>query len=151
MKKLFFIPFVFAIFILGYYFGVSFSEQKVKVNPSSKVDLPSFIDEVIIVDLMIDYQDGRVETYNNITMDKDYTVFDLLRTTLENNEVNFIYDDGNLGAFIKQIGDKENDYGALEYWQYWINGEYAKVGASSYVLQDGDMIEWKYIKGQVDN
>ena len=30
------------------------------------------------------------------------------------------------------------------YWQYYVNGEYADVGCSKYVLNDNDLVEWKF-------
>ena len=30
-----------------------------------------------------------------------------------------------------------------EYWAFYVNGKMAEVGAGSYILKDGDKIEWK--------
>ena len=35
------------------------------------------------------------------------------------------------------------------YWRYWINQDYAQVGAASYHVEEGDEIEWIY--GDVEN
>ena len=43
---------------------------------------------------------------------------------------------------INNIG--EMDFGDVSGWTYTVNGEVASVGASEYVLKDGDVIEWKY-------
>jgi hypothetical protein len=43
---------------------------------------------------------------------------------------------------INNIG--EMDFGDVSGWTYTVNGEVATVGASEYVLSDGDVIEWKY-------
>ncbi|MBQ2251339.1 MAG: DUF4430 domain-containing protein, partial [Clostridia bacterium] len=43
---------------------------------------------------------------------------------------------------INNIG--EMDFGDVSGWTYTVNGEVATVGASEYVLKDGDVIEWKY-------
>jgi len=43
---------------------------------------------------------------------------------------------------IKEGGIKEGTEG--RYWQYYVNGEYADVGCSKYVLNDNDLVEWKF-------
>ena len=35
--------------------------------------------------------------------------------------------------------------GALSGWRYKVNGEYPDIGASKYVLSDGDTVEWVYV------
>ena len=50
-----------------------------------------------------------------------------------------------LGKMVTKIGDKENSAEG-GYWQHWVNGEYASVGASQYLLKPGDKIEWKFSK-----
>ena len=52
-----------------------------------------------------------------------------------------------MGVFVEAIGDQKNS--SDKYWQYWLNGKYAKVGASSQKVNSGDVIEWKFIKGQM--
>ena len=47
------------------------------------------------------------------------------------------------GGFITSIGGISQDEAANKYWIYYINGEYAPVGAAEYIIQDGDEILWK--------
>ncbi|MDP3725526.1 MAG: DUF4430 domain-containing protein, partial [Nanoarchaeota archaeon] len=52
-----------------------------------------------------------------------------------------------LGVMIEELqGRKNGERG--NYWQYWINDEYAKVGADAYVPRGGDIIEWKFLGQQ---
>ena len=30
------------------------------------------------------------------------------------------------------------------YWQYYVNGEFANVGCSQYILHNGDLVEWRF-------
>ncbi len=46
------------------------------------------------------------------------------------------------GDFVTSIDGSVADSNS-EYWAFYVNGELAPVGASSYITQDGDMIEWK--------
>jgi|GEM_PF-1845547 len=50
-----------------------------------------------------------------------------------------------LGAMVESIGDNKNGVGG-KYWQYKINGIMPQIGASSYVLKDGDMVEWIFTR-----
>ena len=50
-------------------------------------------------------------------------------------------------AYIAGIGYLyEFDYGDLSGWMYKVNGEFPDVGCQSYLLHDGDKIEWLYTK-----
>lgn len=52
---------------------------------------------------------------------------------------------GQYGMYIHSIaGLTEQTEGGLRYWMYEVNGESPMVGASSYVLQAGDEVCWKY-------
>ena len=47
----------------------------------------------------------------------------------------------HLGFFVTSIGTLHSSDG--KYLIYFINGKEASVGVSSYILKNGDMIEWK--------
>jgi hypothetical protein len=55
-----------------------------------------------------------------------------------------------MGVFITAIDGVGNNQAGDKYWQFWLNNEYSKVGASSQRLRDGDMVEWKYLAGQIN-
>ena len=46
-----------------------------------------------------------------------------------------------LGAMVESIGSNKNGADG-KYWQYKINSIMPQIGASSYILKDGDMVEW---------
>lgn len=46
-------------------------------------------------------------------------------------------------AYVVEIDEKKADDAKKEFWSLYINGTIAPVGAGSYVLKDGDRIEWK--------
>ncbi|MCK4554568.1 DUF4430 domain-containing protein [Candidatus Parcubacteria bacterium] len=136
------------VFLVGFYFGQQYREtaglqnkEPVAVEQSS---------EQINVSLMLDFGDGRIKTFNNIALNNQATVFELLEKITAENDLEFKYKDygGDMGAMIELIGEPANDSKTDCYWQFWVNNEYALVGASNYGLQDGDVVEWKYIKGQ---
>ena len=51
-----------------------------------------------------------------------------------------------MGKFVEDINGIKNNTTAGEYWGYYIDGISAQIGASSYILKEGDNIEWKYAK-----
>jgi len=103
----------------------------------------------IKVALKVDFGDGNINNYDGIKLGEEKTVFDLLKkVTGENNlELSFKEYPGS-GVFIESIDRAANDAKNNKWWQYWVNGEYAKIGASDFQLKNGDFIEWKYIEGQ---
>jgi len=47
------------------------------------------------------------------------------------------------GGFVISINGISQDPGANKYWLYYVNGEFAQVGAGDYIVQEGDEITWK--------
>ena len=50
-----------------------------------------------------------------------------------------------MGSLVESLGGTKNGTDG-KYWQFWVNGQYSNVGASSYVIKQGDVIEWKFTK-----
>jgi len=53
------------------------------------------------------------------------------------------YWQGYDSLFVKSINNIENGEDG-NYWQYYVNGEYAQVGCSHYHLHDNDVVEWRF-------
>ncbi len=51
-----------------------------------------------------------------------------------------------LGFFVYEINGKKQDNKTGLYWIYYINNQSANIGISHYIIQKGDIIEWKYEK-----
>lgn len=49
-------------------------------------------------------------------------------------------------GFITSINGVSQDASKGMYWLYYVNGEMGQVGASQYVVKDGDIITWKLEK-----
>ena len=97
------------------------------------------------VNLMLDYGDGEVASYNNIPAAANENVFQITEKTTKGNNLAFesqTYE--GLGALITKIGEKKNGEGD-RYWQYWVNQQKPEVGAGAYVPRSGDFIEWKFL------
>ena len=119
-------------FVAGVLLGqsVSILPQSVMTTDSGKVSL------------MVDFGDGEVHTYTDTVSFQDTTVFELLE---EHEPTEYEMYEG-VGVFVKGISGKTND--AERFWQYWVNNQYAMVGADQYLLSAGDNVEWKLIQTQ---
>jgi hypothetical protein len=103
----------------------------------------------IIAILKIDFGGGNVSTYGGINLEQEKTVFALLKKVTGENNMEFSYKEyPDLGAMVESINNVRNDFANNKWWQYWVNGEYAAVGASNYQLKDDDLVKWKYAEGQ---
>lgn len=142
---------IIAIFAIGFFFGQSnpglfnYNEPNPEENSVSE---PS----TITASLMVDFGDGQIQTFNNIELAEETSVFDFLKKVSEDNNLELKYQDfgEELGVMVEKIGDKENNFDKNHYWQYWINNSYAKVGASQMKLNNHDNVEWKYTMGQLE-
>ena len=97
------------------------------------------------VSLMLDYGDGEVKTYDGVPVSANENLFQVMERSAKENDLAFENKEyEGLGVLITKIGEREN--GAdNRYWQYWVNHKKPEVGASAYVLQSGDFVEWKFI------
>lgn len=78
--------------------------------------------------------DEKIDTEKSILLDVLKSLEDLDMETKT----------GDYGEYIISINDKkqENNY----YWNYYINGEYAPVGVSSYKIKENDVYTFKLEK-----
>ena len=52
---------------------------------------------------------------------------------------------GKTDAYVAGINDlREQQYGDLSGWMFFVNGKSPSVGCGSYVLRDADVVEWLY-------
>lgn len=140
------------VFLFGYYYGQSLENNTIEeVAPVCSPEISREGNEISEkTSLMLDLGNGKIKTFNNIEIENNTTVFDLLKRVTSENAIDLEYKDygGDLGVLIESIDGEGNDMKEMRYWQYWLNNEYAKTGASSQVIPDGAIVEWKLIKGQ---
>ena len=83
---------------------------------------------------------GNIKT--NLSFSKNISLYDVLTKAKSNNEINFSGKNyPGLGFFVNEIGTLQMKDG--KNLLYYINGKEASVGVSSYILKNGDIIEWK--------
>jgi hypothetical protein len=106
--------------------------NSVKLDPSVAEYLPE--NGIILDSVEVPFEEGesvadvlrRVCTDNSIPLETSGT-----------NSFNTIYVEG-IGHLY------EFDCGEGSGWMYRVNGEYPNYGADSYMLSDGDAVEWRY-------
>ncbi len=133
---------LFGVFVFGTLFGLflaGIGYIPVAKENKSQIDAEQ---KEIIVDLAIDYGNGDIQSFPNETFQAGNTVFGLLQTLERKHGIlietrNF----PGLGVFIEAIHGVHNTNNS--YWQFWVNGEYAQVGAGQYKLEEGDEVLWR--------
>ena len=111
--------------------GTSWTEDPVPPVPSS-----------IHVRLIIDYQGfAPNEEYRLLLPPGNQTVFAAMV------RANLTLEKTGSGAlvFVEAInGIRNNQDGNNRWWQFWVDGELAPIGAGSYILAEGVVVEWRY-------
>ena len=99
------------------------------------------------ITLLFDFGDDRIPINFKVQISdvKIPLLWSIMQEELTNKGIALEYDDygRELGVLITKIGDQKNGEDG-KYWQYFVNGEYAKVGVSQYGLKAGDAVEWKF-------
>lgn len=130
----------------GLYFGdKNLSPSKITSDPQKEL---ATVQEKAKISIMIDFEDGKLTTLNDIEINKNANLLDTMKSALAADNIPLEYKEyAGLGALVTKIGDKSNGTGA-SYWQYWVNNKRPDVGASSYQPKNGDIIEWKFLPDQ---
>jgi hypothetical protein len=99
-------------------------------------------DVTATVSVMLDYGDGRIQTYPDVATD-DPTVLGAIRAASRDATVPFALEAAP--DAITRIGDRANT--AALRWQFWVNNEYGgEPGA--FEISDGDVLLVQYVKPQ---
>jgi hypothetical protein len=96
------------------------------------------------VELIIDNGEGSPQIFQT-RLEKDMSVFDLLKNQAEVSNIPFKSKNYDSGVFIEKIGDKKNGE-EEKYWLYYVNDQMPMVSADKYLLKAGDRVEFKFEK-----
>lgn len=112
------------------------------VNTGTLIETPVINGTVSRANLLIDFGEGELKSFKLEPHGEN--LFVLTKDKLSEEGIKLDYETyAGLGEFITQIGDKKSGANG-RYWQYWVNGNYAQVGASSHIVKNDDIIEWKF-------
>lgn len=100
-------------------------------------------DVIATVSLMLDYGDGRIQTYPDVATD-DPTVLGAIRAASRDAGVPFALEAAP--DAITRISDRANT--AALRWQFWVNNAYG-TDPGSFEISDGDILLVKYVKPQL--
>ncbi|MEK7510518.1 MAG: DUF4430 domain-containing protein [Patescibacteria group bacterium] len=148
-RVLLFFSLLMGVFTLGVFVGMFLIETGYVPSPTKNSSLLAPFgqeddekNKEIAADLSIDYGEGNTQSFPKEILFQGSTVFDLLEAVERRHGVHIeTREFPGLGVFIEAIHGVHNSKNA--YWQYWVNGEYATVGAAQYILKDDDKILWK--------
>lgn len=90
-------------------------------------------------------ENGVVLEETAFEIEENETVYDILTQAAKKYSVHVENSGGDGLVYISGINYLyEFDYGGLSGWMFFVNGEEASVGCDSFILSDGDKIEWLY-------
>lgn len=130
----------------------NFYQDKIETQPEISIDkVENIKKEIQIAAKPLSEKNIKVSL---IVSDKKYeietkdssSVFEAMKNIEEksksDNLFSFKYKEySSLGNFITEINGSKGSPG--KYWIYYVNNEKASVGASKYILKEGDIISWK--------
>ncbi len=129
--------------LIGFLLGLNFNIEKT----ASPQDSRSFsMDRATFV---INTGKSMSLVWANEIIPSGLNLFEILKMKAKEKDIEFSYKDygGSMGIFITSINGFSNTKD--KWWQYYVNGEYAKVGISNYKVQVGDVIEFRFDKENI--
>lgn len=149
MKTSFKILILFIVLAIGFFLVQNLIDLSKIGQPQIKLKEGPEVQLEISVSLRLDFGNGNIKIYDNIKLGEEKTVFDLLKKVTEENNSEFSFKEyPDIGVFIESIDNVGKESETNKWWQYWVNNEYAQVEAGSFLLKDGDTVEWKYVESQ---
>ena len=91
--------------------------------------------------------DGVILPVTAVCFNEGESAFDVLLRAMVHEKIHLEYSESPMyhSMYIEGINNLyEFDCGALSGWMYSVNGEFPGFGSSSYILTDGDVIEFLY-------
>ena len=91
-------------------------------------------------------RDGVILPKTEMYISDGETAFDILIEASRKYSIHVENNGTEKSAYIAGINYiYEFDFGNTSGWVFLVNGEHASVGSSSYILKDGDVVEWRYV------
>src|SRR5439155_7825081 len=97
--------------------------------------------------LIVDYNDGTQKVFSQLPWSKDMTVEDAIKLAkAAGHGISYVATGTGQTFFLTKIDDLQNEGGGAgkKNWQYWLNGQYAQVGAGSQKLTPDDVVRCKF-------
>ncbi len=127
------------IFILALLFIINYIPSAVGYGSNDNTIILAADD----ISLEIDYGNSSTRIIQNLSGPN------VLNITQSIAEVELYYDVWGY-AFVTGIDGISSNSNNEMYWQYWVNGAYASSASNVFILQDGDVVSWRFVSSQVD-
>lgn len=91
--------------------------------------------------------DGVIYASDDVAFEEGDTVFDVLQKEMKNNKIHMESSESPIykSQYIEGISNLyEFDCGDMSGWMYKVNGEFPRIGCSSYKVEKGNDIQWVY-------
>jgi len=99
------------------------------------------------VRLVIDYGDGTAKVFKALAWTKGMTVEDLLKQAEKApHGITVVASGSGSTYFVKKVDDLENEGAGADKKnsQYWLNTDFATIGAGAQKLQPDDVVTWRF-------
>ncbi len=93
--------------------------------------------------LRVDKGDAHPVTHAS-TYAEGQTAFGVLQDYATQEDINLVAEHYDFGVFVKAIDGLEGNEERA--WIYFVNGESGSIAADQYLLQSGDVVEWRYVE-----
>lgn len=113
--------------------------QQASNPPSGQQQLqqPAGQDRVKIISVFQTVQASNFNQPGPYNIEEGKSTLDLLKTTHQVVAKSY----GDMGEFVESIDGIKPD--SQHFWAFYLNDQSSDIGASSYVLKDGDRVAWK--------
>ena len=143
---------IFTAIVLCFAFTACTDKAEENTAPESDMSVPRGITVTVnatcedaLADYEVPFEDGVVIPATTVTLEEGDTAYTALVKICELEVIDLLVSGESTMAYVRGIGGlSEMDCGNESGWTYTVNGEMAAVGAGDYVLQDGDILEWRY-------
>lgn len=143
---------LFAIAIISYIFITNpFAQSKFKDRSDAVIDetadtIINEQEEVLENTEVFVQAEFRVnDTLYPISVSEDINGYELMNViATENDDFTFSGSESEFGFFVEEINDTPNNPGNNDYWSLYINDELSTVGISDYIVQNNDVVEWRF-------
>jgi len=99
-------------------------------------------ESMLHIKIIIDYNNGTIETRNEIYLFDGATVLDSLRAVANVDATYWeSYDAFLINSVNGVVNNAENNN---RWWVFSVNGEHAQVSVEKYKLSESDVVEWIY-------
>lgn len=136
-----FVGFVFSWFKI---FGILQPEQN--FDTQNLTEDVSVTPKAFIVNLSVDYGNGKTGTYENLQSSSQESAYSILKKKMDETGIEVKSKSYDFGTMVESIGDVTAS--PTYFWAYSVNGQMGNISADKYILKDGDLVEWKFTKIQ---